>query len=421
MSWINVQSYLGFQKPYKMERAVLVLLAGWLLISVLILTVLSLVLGLMSIGTARFYFSVYLILLLLGSVSLVRFHFVSRCLVGLALLEILIATVTHFAPVFHLKVDDLWPENIKISSSVNAFKFHPLLGGIPNETYAPRGLSIHHNHSNMRGEEIALRKDQVLINVYGGSSTYDLGVPDGESWVEQVEKRLGSHYVLANFGVPGYSTVEHIIQTALYEDKLGRLPRCAVYYVGWNDIRNAHLPNLDPGYADYHLLSKLSSLRVRNYGGVSITPLYYILSRELNSYYDTIPISPEYWKLTTTTGQDANLEYLFERNIKTLVAINQSRGVRTVFIDQVLNKEKLEQSDGRYGWLPRVKDRDVWPLQERFNQVLKKTAVQLGAGFIHVDQAAFHDADFVDQGHFSPQGSKKFAEAVSGSIGAYCR
>ena len=59
--------------------------------------------------------------------------------------------------------------------------------------------------------------------------------------------------------MPGYTTVEHLIQTAFYQDKFGKPPRCAIYYVGWNDLRNAHIPDLDPGYADFHLPSQIDS------------------------------------------------------------------------------------------------------------------------------------------------------------------
>lgn len=71
------------------------------------------------------------------------------------------------------------------------------------------------------------------------------------------------------------------------------MPRCAVYYVGWNDIRNAHLKDLDPAYADFHLPSQVDSLQTRRIGGahLSVSPLLTILARLLSSQVDTVQYS----------------------------------------------------------------------------------------------------------------------------------
>ena len=78
----------------------------------------------------------------------------------------------------------------------------------------------------------------------GGSTTYDIGVPEGQKWSHFLEQKLGHEYAVLNYGVPGYSAVENIIQTLFYMNAYNIIPRCAVYFLGWNDIRNAHLPHL---------------------------------------------------------------------------------------------------------------------------------------------------------------------------------
>ena len=90
--------------------------------------------------------------------------------------------------------------------------------------------------------------------------------------------------------MPGYTTAEHVLQTAFYPEKFGKAPRCAVYYVGWNDLRNAHIPDLDPGYADFHLPSQVNSLKVRRIGGsnVTISPLLTVLARFVGAEVDTV-------------------------------------------------------------------------------------------------------------------------------------
>ena len=138
-----------------------------------------------------------------------------------------------------------------------------------------------------------------------------------------------------------------MIQTAYYEDTFGKRPRCALYYVGWNDIRNAHIKNLDPAYADFHLPSQVDSLRTRRVGGGNVTfsPLLTELARLLSAQVDTVQYA---WTLTGTieAGSDPILEADFERNVRAISAINRERGVKTLWIGQLLNRARL-QGHGR--------------------------------------------------------------------------
>ena len=80
-------------------------------------------------------------------------------------------------------------------------------------------------------------------------------------------------------------------------------------------------------------------------------------------------------------------------------------------ISQILNKYKLT-SNNVYGWIPKLKDKHVIELLKIHNNILKKTALENNATFIDIDLDLFYDIDFVDQGHFSESGSKKFAKLV---------
>ena len=91
-----------------------------------------------------------------------------------------------------------------------------------------------------------------VVATFGGSTTYDIGAGEGDTWSDRLAAALEQgeskgRFFVVNHGVPGYTTVEHLIQTAFYQTKFGKTPRCAIYYVGWNDLRNAHIPDLDPG------------------------------------------------------------------------------------------------------------------------------------------------------------------------------
>jgi hypothetical protein len=220
--------------------------------------------------------------------------------------------------------------------------------------------------------------------------------------------------------VPGYSTVENLVQTAFYQDKFGKRPRCAIYYVGWNDIRNAHIDKLDPGYADFHLPSQVDTLQVRRFGGgkVTFSPLITLLARLVSALVDTVQYS---WTLSGTikAGSDPALEADFERNVRAISAINRERGVRTLWVGQVLNRSRL-QGSGQYGWLPYVLDKDVWPLQERFNEILAGTAQSLGDALVPVPIGAFGPTEFTDQGHFSADGARKFAGYLAPAVTREC-
>lgn len=304
------------------------------------------------------------------------------------------------------------------------FQWHPLLQAAPIPSLAltsSTGLAIRHTREGTRGRDPEGSLDgRAVIATFGGSTTYDIGAGDGETWPDRLGQALGSGFYVVNHGVPGYTTSEHLVQTAFYQDKFGK-PRCALYYVGWNDLRNAHIPNLDPAYADFHLPSQVDSQKVRRIGGahVTLSPLLTLLLRLVGPEVDTVHYFADPYGKPPVEGGDPALEAIYRRNVAAISAINRQRGVRTLWIGQLLNRDRLT-GDGRYGWLPLVRDRDLWPLQQQFNAVLQREAATLGDTFIGLPPDSFGPADFVDQGHFSPQGARRFAEALAPAVRKDC-
>ena len=94
--------------------------------------------------------------------------------------------------------------------------------------------------------------------------------------------------------------------------------------------------------------------------------------------------------------------------------------IATIWVGQLLNRERL-QGDGRYGWLPLVRDRDLWPLQQRFNAILERAAQALGDVYVAIPPDSFTGADFVDNGHFSARGARRFAEDLAPAVRGACR
>ena len=82
---------------------------------------------------------------------------------------------------------------------------------------------------------------------------------EGETWADRLQAALPSNYAIANHGMDGFTSAENAIQTMFYERTKGVTPRCAIYFAGANDLRNAHIRNLDPAYADFHLPNQVDA------------------------------------------------------------------------------------------------------------------------------------------------------------------
>ena len=187
-------------------------------------------------------------------------------------------------------------------SEPQRFQWHALLQAVPIPSLQLHqrrpGLAISHTLGRHARHAIPCRAastDRSVVATFGGSTTYDIGAGEGDTWSDRLAAALDQgegkgRFFVVNHGVPGYTTVEHLIQTAFYQTKFGKTPRCAIYYVGWNDLRNAHIADLDPAYADFHLPSQVDSLKVRRVGGshVTISPLLTLVMRFISANVDTV-------------------------------------------------------------------------------------------------------------------------------------
>jgi hypothetical protein len=206
-----------------------------------------------------------------------------------------------------------------------------------------------------------------------------------------------------------------------YQDKFG-VPRCALYYVGFNDLRNAFIPNLDGAFADFHLPSQVDSLKVRRLGGsnVTVSPLLTELARFASGAIDTVRYAVDPYGKPPRSGEDATLLALHARNLRSISAINRSRGVATVWIDQVVNVAALG-GEGQYGWMPLLRDRDIWPMLQRLNAVMADVARLQGDAHVAPPIDRFGPDDFVDNVHFSAKGAAKFAAFIAPVVREACR
>ena len=246
-------------------------------------------------------------------------------------------------------------------------------------------------------KEFDITKEHIAV--FGGSTTYDIYVSDKNTWVSQLSNLL-PNYNFSNNGVPGYSTAEHVVQTAFYPDRAGKLPICSIYYIGWNDVSDYGFKNLDNGYSNFHLPSQYGNLELR-YKPNTLSPLFNMIATYFGR--NEFPFPVKEGNLVKDISTSDKLFEIVENNLNSIVALNNSRGIKTVFVAQLLNRNKLIDKKP-YQWIPYVYLSDVWPLQHNFNLFVKKFADENNAGFIYPDIDKFLDDDFAGMGHFNKQG-----------------
>jgi lysophospholipase L1-like esterase len=316
-----------------------------------------------------------------------------------------------------------WYLHDRRASGMRMLQLHPYFGAalIPNISEERNGIRISHNSFRCRGPEFARPKPPGRIRVValGGSTTYGAGVSDNETWEYFLGGNLGTNFEVINMGGPGGTSVETLIQSELLFSDVQ--PDIALYYMGWNDAQVQHVKNLWPDWSDSH--GKLMTSQAINTTLLEErTATGYFIKRILFHLY--FPRMDGYIVLGDLKGTpDALTDHvdqralgLYERNLHNLAAICRKQGVRPVFIPQILNYDVLT-SDKPYGWLPFVRDRDLKAMMTAYNETLAKVAKEENVPFLgEVLEQHYGASDFVDNGHFSAAGDKRFAEVIARNL-----
>jgi lysophospholipase L1-like esterase len=422
-----LRRHFGLERPFRFGR-VLILLAT----IVLAIVVLAAAIALwarggaergLSWGTPRGWYFVYLSGLLALALVIARWPRKAAVVLALASLEIGLGLGSAVLYVTHLSTGaGLFPNNYHRPF----YDWHPLLQAVPQPTPPDQAATarVHITAERLRGRDRTPQdlQGKTMVALFGGSTALDFSNADGESWPDRLEQKLGpDRYAVINHGAPGYTTAEHLVQTAFYQRAFGVAPHCAVYYVGWNDLTNAHIEGLDPGYADFHMPGQIDFLGARRMDrpAFTISPVFRILSRLFVFWFDTArPVGTPPGQVQP--GPDPRLAEIYRSNIHAISAINKERGIVTLWIGQVMNRER-PTSDTMRGWLQFVTPSQMLPMIARYNELLQHEAAILGDRYVDVPIAAFNDADFIDEGHFSPAGASKFATAVAPAIDEACK
>ncbi|KAA0249620.1 MAG: SGNH/GDSL hydrolase family protein [Acidobacteria bacterium] len=306
------------------------------------------------------------------------------------------------------------------SQSQQLFEPHPFLAVAPRKGVVVRkgGIAISHNSLGYRGPETTETKAPGTTRVVtlGGSSTYCVRVSDEDTWPCRLQEALGVGFEVVNLGVPGYSSVENAIQTAFGLTDLS--PDFAVYYVGWNDLRGARLANLDSYYAEFHGRHQPSHMGLRPTGPRFLASVHYALrlyERALGQANDFEPRAVRAEGGVAGVPGSRSLA-LYRRNLVQIVTSCRTQGIEPLLIPQVLNCGRLTD-DAAYGWIPFVADNELCRMMAAYNDVMEQVASDEGAACLgEIRTTGFTAGDFLDQGHFSPAGSKKIADLVADGI-----
>jgi lysophospholipase L1-like esterase len=415
-------AYAGLTRPYRFERTLAVLAAFTLAIVIGAAAIHFHVTGKLHPGSQRCWYFVYMAALVALALLLVPWPRLAAVVLSLATLEAAFGLGTAYLYKVGLLAQTVFPLD---EEAEYRFHWHPLLQGVPIPSGTdPQERDPYHNTLGQRGRERTPQSldGKATIALFGGSTTYDVAVGEGETWGDRLEAMLGADRVaVINHGVPGYTTAEHVIQTAFYERAHGVSPRCSIYYIGWNDLRNSHVRNLDPGYADFHLRGQIDTLQVRRLrqSYVSFSPLLMFARYFLLLGIDTArPVDRPAGQ--AGAAPDPAMEAIYLRNVRTISAINRQRGITTLWVGQVLDHRRL-LAGGSWRWIPFLRSQDVSPLILRLNDLLKREAETLGDIYVDIAPQDFTSDDFIDQGHFQPAGALKFAARLAPIAAAACR
>jgi lysophospholipase L1-like esterase len=286
-------------------------------------------------------------------------------------------------------------------------------------------LSATANHTRWTGAHEGT-PGAIRIAVVGGSTTFGARVSDEETWPARLQALLGPRYVVTNFGMPGYSSAEAVIQMALLVPETK--PDVVVFYEGWDELHNYHDAGLGPDYYGHGL---------RQYANLDLQPpqprglfaklievsavsrLAMILADELPSRSARRPPAAPRSPGPPSADPDTVVERLFRRNLTTLkVLARQSGAAYVMFIPQVLDPSRF-QGDTSNGWTPRIRNYAMPSLLGRINRI---------TGGMCADSEAwctvFHDPEarswahdeFIDEGHFSGKGNDAFARLLAARL-----
>jgi lysophospholipase L1-like esterase len=330
----------------------------------------------------------------------------------LALLGVLLS-VELFGQFITYAKTGIWLWKIPMTPHELLFQRHPwlLASGKPNGMFRKgQTIMVRHNSRGYRGPDFTKPRPlhEIRLICYGGSTTYGSYLSDPWTWPVLLQKSLGNQYEVLNAGVPGYTTVEHVIQAAVQQ--FDRRPDYALYYVGYNDLINNNIENVAEDSSDVHapLLEQALRLNSLRYGDRSyiLTTLWHGLYAFATKQYSR-PVRGE-----VSEKIDPRALALFKDRIESLILLCRHHGIQPIFIPQIINPS-LKSNTSKAIWAVYVPLSALPRLMDRYNQEVEQICRREHVPFINkMNSAPWEKSDFFDECHFTASGSVKFSHIL---------
>ncbi len=303
-------------------------------------------------------------------------------------------------------------------AQTTVFEQHPYLVARPRSNVSIEGgaarISTTSIHTRVTSSS-SPKPDAIKVAVVGGSTTFGTKVTDSDTWPWLLQETLGDEYAVINYGVPGYSTAEAIIQMALIvpEEK----PKIVVFYQGWNDLRSYHWSGFG---ADYyaHGMSQFDTLipKVDQRATFWTKATHYsfvmgLLNRSLGT-----PVGAQ---TRPSDRTDPEVDRIYQRNLHTLKVLARNFGMTAIFVPQVLNDDNYSKKGVSRSWTPYIEDAAVPALLRGLSGLMSEVCSPDERDCQFVGETLterWNGNDFVDEGHFSRQGGEKFAAILAARI-----
>jgi hypothetical protein len=293
------------------------------------------------------------------------------------------------------------------------FDPHPFVIAIPHPGFFS-GVTHDANHRRLTINEGKVAHPR-FIYVFGGSTAYDVGNTDVNTWPSQLSRLLGSGFDVENLALPAFSSVESMTQSLFaFRDST---PACAIYYQGWNDLRNSHVKDLAVDYSNFEYRNLYDGLPLSRPPGFlesySLTVAYFL------SMFDPPP--PAVAPGEISDQKDLRLSKIYRDNIRLIAAIGRTFGVRVIFIPQILDYARMT-GDTTWGGEPFIKAKDIKKLMGLMNQDMAEAAGESQAYFLGTPLSeTWTNGDFLDTGHFNWAGARKFSLSIYESVRKICQ
>ena len=307
------------------------------------------------------------------------------------------------------------------SAQRRLFELHPyLVGRLQNNISVMHGnKKITSSDMHTRNTGKPLSHNTIKVAVLGGSTTFGTGLTDLDTWPALLQNALGDGYSVVNYGVPGYSTVEAIIQLALIVPEIK--PDYVVMYEGWNDIRNYHEINTGSDYIS-HGMMQYESLQIPVWTGHTIFERLSEISSIVH-FIDKMRDHQNDRRLASggkdSREPDSYVDRIYERNLNTMKMLVKNMPAHALFVPQVLNYADFRGKKGSRVWTPHIEDDAMPELLDKFNRKMSAVCRKGDQSCTVLDEVTsqkWHADDFIDDGHFSRKGGMIFALLIAKRI-----